>query len=271
MGLKKEAKEDIIFQEIEGLLEKGTGVELEEKYIRYLEKQGRYTSLELPNEKQSSLRKIKGYSLDKLTEIYSDLVEDERIHMHGSAFCLEPCCLHRFFRLTHKGSKIRKENFFFAWLILLTSKLKSKNDKSHIVYDWKLAEEIMFQITLGEFPKASNKAGKYQIMKRYKKAILEAWWGKIWLFYKATSDIRFAFPKDYELIGGSAKRFRKFADKAIDYIVKEKHVSQRQLGRAFSKTKEDVELLLGELDSHPNFNWDKNKKRISYLEKSARK
>ena len=129
----------------------------------------------------------------------------------------------------------------------------------------------MLKITLGEFPKVANKVGKYQIMERYKKAILEAWWGKLWLFYKATSDIRLAFPQDYGLIERSAKRFRKFADKAIDYIVKERHVSQRQLGRTFSKTKEDVELLLQELDFHPNFNWDKNKKRISYLEKSARK
>jgi len=266
MGLKKETEADKILQEIEGILEKGTGIELEEEYIRYLEKQGKYTSKELPQEEQSSSQVIKGYSVEELSKIYYELKED-KTHQFSN-ICLEPCCLYRFYRLIHKGSKIRKENFFFAWLILLTSKLKSKNGKTHIVYDWKLAEEIMLKITLEEFPKVSDKAGKYQIMKRYKKAILEAWWGKLWFFYKATSDIRLAFPKDYELIERSAKPFRKFVDKAIDYIVKEKQVSQRQLERVFSKTKEDVELLLKELDSLPDFNWDKNKKKISYLEKS---
>jgi hypothetical protein len=69
------------------------------------------------------------------------------------------------------------------------------------------------------------------------------------LFHKATKDIRLAFPADYAIIETRSKGYKRFAGKAIDFIVKEKEPTQRQLGRQFSREKKDIELLLSVLDT----------------------
>ena len=81
-----------------------------------LKKRGMYTYKGLPEKAPLLLPP------EELEQLFQDL-KDDKTH---EDYCYCPSCLYQFYKLTHKNCKVRKENFFFGWLlfIILSSEIK---------------------------------------------------------------------------------------------------------------------------------------------------
>lgn len=286
--IKSPTKSDDLLREIEEFIKDGTGKELTEEYKEFLEKKRKYMHGKSPWEEPPSSPKIKGYTIEELCDIYQKLNEN-RMHPFNGFFCLSPCCLYPYYKLIHKRSKLRKDYFFLAWLLILTGDLRKGNSEKYfnynqkfakdlifevilenrpIKYNLKLAEDLMFKITLKNLPWIANKKRIYQILKRYKKIISSTIWCKLWLFYKGSQNIRLMFAQEYyRKVEKPTERYVKLAEKIIRDVKKEKEVTQRQLEIRYSKKIGELDFLLRLFDSQPDFLWDIKKKKLIYLGK----
>ena len=207
----------------------------------------------------SKLEEANDLIIKDLERIWDDFIKGET-HYSPDFFCWCPSCLYLYYMLSHKNSKIRKDHFFFAWLVLFVCKPKKK----YLRHNWDLAENLWLKVTC-EPLKFPSKRERYRVFARYKKVVLEALKLRLLILVSAPSHIKTILAGDFRKIEKQVRSDKRFAEKAILYIKEKKGVTQRQLERRFSRKKEEVERLLNELDSLSSYKWDSKKKKISYL------
>lgn len=147
-----------------------------------LKKRGMYTYKGLPKKAPLLLPP------EELGQLYQDL-KDDKTH---EDYCYCPSCLYQFYKLTHKNCRVRKEKFFFGWIlfIILTSEVKKnireeypllikeeyfllwwlyyltaifkvKIVKRPFKYNWDVACDLMFKIMGNEIENDTKYLYKY--------------------------------------------------------------------------------------------------------------
>lgn len=233
---------------------------LTDKEIKFLKLIMKSIGRELPLDRIcSKLKEAENLIIKDLEHIWDDFIRGETHYFYGF-FCWCPSCLYLYYKLSHKNSKIRKEHFFFAWLVFYMGNY----NKKYLKHDWDYAEHLWLRVT-GEPLKFPNEKERYRVFARYKKIVSEAFLLRFLIFAFAPYHVKVILAGDFRKIARTFRRSKKFSEKAILYIKKKKEISQRQLERRFSKKKDEVEDLLIELDSNPDYRWDVKKKKIFYL------
>lgn len=209
---------------------------------------------------------LKREYVEKCIKIYEYIRKGQTHGVH----CLCPSCLFQFYKLTHKKSKIRPEYFLLGLLLIFNTKFVEKDGKKPPKLNWKLVNDLMFQITtnikyLDDRCSYQERNWKYKIGSRYIKIILEAYRRKIVVddllnrpeikqknFVKAWL---MAVKKINEM--DDRRRSEKFS-----YIKERKKVTYRELERLFNVKLRFLERDLSFLESEDLIYQNRYKKKV---------
>jgi len=278
------------FKELERLiLERKLKRELTKEEGRILRERG------VSCEYKEAPKEVRPQLASELSETYQDL-EDNKIQEDYS-----PSGLYRIYRLTHKNSRIRKDGFFFGWLLFLilyvefkkeigkdillldllfflTEEFKKKRGKRAFKYNWEGANYLMFLITNKKTikypftqysPKERN--GIYKTGTKYIQIVVEAYKVKIWL-----DDCLERIKKVEDALNSNTRhmirlRHRYGYDRNLmirihSFIKQEKKVTQHNLIKRYSnKRLEDIYSCLGFLERQREVFCDMNNNEFYYI------
>ena len=174
---------------------------------------------------------------------------------HG-VHCLCPSCLFQFYKLTHKKSRIRAENVLLGLLLIFNAKFVEKDGKKTPKLNWKLVNDLMFQITtnikyLDVCCSYQERNWKYKIGSRYIKIILEAYRGKI---------------EVYDLLNRPEIKQKNFVKAWLMAVKKINEMDDRRRSKEFNYIRERKEVTYRELERLFNVNLRILERDLSFLE-----
>lgn len=206
--------------------------------------------------------------------LFKDLIEDRTHGPYEGLYCWGPCCLYHGYKLIHERSKKQKDNFFFTWLLFLSTsgKSKKKSNRKFVEANWDFAEKLLLDISGKFFLKKSYpyKSEKYRVFSRYKNALLEITKIKLRIseFLKDPKMADF-IPKiiTFEAIIRIFKKEDKMRKRAVKFVSKEKLVENRQLYKYLHIKASDLPSLVSKLPESGILS-DKKKKTIYSITES---
>lgn len=214
-------------------------------------------------------KEIKRRYVKKLIKIYEYLKEGKT---HG-VYCLCPLCLFQFHKLTHKNSKIREENFLLGLLLILNAKFIEKNGKKIPKHNWKLVNDLMFQITgntkyFEDYCSYEERNKKYKVGSRYRKIFLKAYSEKKRLIYSTSKHGQnvgtLIYSKAYlQAVKKTIEMDGKLRNTIFNYIKKNEKITLRQLERRFPKLRvKDLVYYLDIFRDEGVIQWNQHQKYI---------
>lgn len=280
------------FKELERLiLERKLKRELTKEEGRILGEGG------VPYEYKEGPKEVRSKIAPDLSETYKDL-EDNKIQEDYS-----PSNLYRIYRLTHNNSRIRKDGFFFGWLLFLilyvqfkkeigkdillldlllflTEEFKKKRGKRAFKYNWEASNYLMFLITNKKTikypftqysPKERN--GIYKTGTKYIQIVVEAYKVKIRLdvYLERIKKVEEACNRNTRHMIKFRLRYgydRNLSKRIHSFIMQEKKVSQHKLVKRYSnKRLEDIYSCLWFLERIKEVFCDMNNNEFYYIGK----